>query len=95
MSKDNKAKKFLESLEIRDGKYIIKLDDPIEHGKEEIKELELVKPKAKHIRSMPSNPLTGDMLNVIGTLCAQPDSVIDELSLSDLDKATDFFEAFS
>lgn len=95
MNEKNESKKFLESLEQRDGKYIIKLDDPIKHGKEEIKELEFIKPKAKHIRSMPANPLTGDMLTVLGSLCSQSDSVIDELSLSDLDKATSFFEAFS
>lgn len=95
MKEEKTGKEYLETLEKKDGKFIIKLDDPIEYGKDVISELEFTEPKAKHMRMMPANPTVSDMLDIIGQLCAQPKSVIDELSLGDLNKATEFFEAFS
>lgn len=90
-----KENTILDELELKDGKYILILKNPIQHGKESITQLELIEPKAKHLKMIPASVTTGDMLKVVGALCSQPDSVIDELSLKDLGKATDFFEAFS
>lgn len=92
---ENESNFKIENLEHKDGKYIIPLSSPVKFGESTISFLEFVEPKAKHIKSMPSNPTTGDMLKVIGALCSQPDSVIDELSFKDLGLATSFFEAFS
>ena len=90
-----KKKSILDEMELKDGKYILILKSSIQHGKESITQLEFIEPKAKHLKMIPASPTTGDMLKVIGSLCSQSDSVIDELSLKDLGKATDFFEAFS
>ncbi|MBE9542500.1 MAG: phage tail assembly protein [Proteobacteria bacterium] len=87
--------KYIKTLKRKDNKYIIELSDPFEYGKERVTQLEITEPKAKHIRQMPASPKTDDMLKIIGQLCGQPDSAIDELSLRDVAKLTDFFEAFS
>lgn len=62
----------------------VKLKDPIQFGSETISELVLQKPKAKHFRALPTQPDTGDILNLAGKLCGQPPSVIDELSIEDM-----------
>lgn len=90
-----KEKSFLDTLKKKDGKYIIPLDVPIEYGKEKITELVASEPKAKHIRSLPSNPSVGDSLDMMGELCEVAGSVIDELSLKDVAKVSEFIEAFS
>lgn len=91
MEKNN----ILNELEQRDGKYIFPLSKSIQHGQTEIKQLELSEPKAKHIRKMPTNPIMDDVLKICGSLAAQPDSVIDELSLKDCNKLAEFFGAFN
>ena len=87
----NNLDKFTE----KDGKYTYKLLSPIQFGSKLIAELELVEPKAKHIRMLPSNPLTDDTLKIVGNLCGQPDSFIDELSLKDANELSSFIEAFA
>lgn len=62
----------------------ITLDEPIEHGTETITVLEIKQPKAKHLRSMPLEPNTGDLLDLAAKLAGQPPSVIDELSMKDM-----------
>jgi hypothetical protein len=86
---------ILNDLEQRDGKYVMPLSRPIQHGQREIKELLLSEPKAKHIRKMPTNPIMDDVLKICGALAAEPDSVIDELPLKDCNRLAEFFGAFS
>jgi len=62
----------------------ITLSEPVEHGSEIISVLEIKPPKAKHLRSMPLEPNTGDLLNLAAKLAGQPPSVIDELSMKDM-----------
>jgi len=63
---------------------IIPLSEPVEHGSETITVLEIKQPKAKHLRSMPLEPDTGDLLDLAAKLAGQPPSVIDELSMKDM-----------
>lgn len=86
---------ILEELEKdSDGKYILPLVNPVDFNGE-IKELKLVEPKAKHIRKMPAEPIVDDILKICADLAGQPDSMIDELSLKDVDNLSTFFEAFN
>ena len=90
-------KSILDELE-RDpstGKYLFKLIDPIEFGKETITELRLEKPKAKHIRSLPTKPTTGDMLVIFEALACLTRSQVDELSMKDVTRLGEFIDAFS
>lgn len=59
------------------------LKEPIQFGSETITELEFVKPKAKHLRSLPIEPGISDLLDLAGTISGQPKKVIDELSAED------------
>lgn len=86
---------ILSQFENRDGKFVHKLKEPIQFGSETIEEFELQKPKAKHIRSMPQNPGMDSVLKIVGKLAAQPDKVIDELSMEDVTILTEYFSAFS
>lgn len=98
MSRNKKEKKenILETLkQDKEGKYILPLTKPITFGDEKISELLLDEPKAKHIRSLPGDPLVDDVLKICADLAHQPDSVIDELCMKDVGKLTDFFEAFN
>ncbi len=90
-----KKNNILDELEEKNGKFILKLIKPIEFGSEEITELELIEPKAKHIRKLPANPTTDDVLKIIGQLSNQSDSVIDEISLKDVARLSEFVEVFS
>lgn len=92
---EKKETNILSELEQKDGKYILPLSCPIQHGQREIKELTLSRPKAKHIRKMPTNPIMDDVLKICGALAAEPDSVIDELELKDCNRLAEFFGAFS
>ena len=59
--------------------------DPIDQGDEQILELRLKKPKAKHLKKMKlDQPTMEDMLILAGKLAAEPPSVIDELGVEDL-----------
>jgi len=76
---------------------VIELEVPIELPNGEIiKQLNLIRPKAKHLRKMPGEGMTvGDMLTLAGKLARQPNHVIDELDGKDIEKVTeaigDFF----
>ena len=86
---------ILSQFEKRDGKYIHKLLEKIEFGSETITEFELQTPKAKHIRNMPQKPGMDAVLKIVGKLAGQPDKVIDELSMEDVNILAEYFGAFS
>ena len=90
-SKEEVLKDF-EKLE--NGKFKLKLKEPIEYGQETITEFILEKPKAKHVRKMRSNPGMDDVLKVIGKLSNNADSVIDELGMEDMNLLAEFFSVF-
>lgn len=77
---------------------VVKLKTKIQHGSETVAVLEFQPLKAKHLRKMPMNPGLSDMLNLAGDLCAQPPSVMDELSAEDtaavLEVVGGFFGSF-
>lgn len=77
------------------GQYVHKLKEPIQWGSEEITEFVLDKPKAKHIRKMPAKPGMDAVLNIIGKLANQSNSVIDELGLEDMNILSEYFAAFN
>jgi hypothetical protein len=72
------------------------LKDPIElSGIETIRELHVRKPKAKDLRSMPADGRTvGHQLDLIGKLTGQPQHVVDELSLEDLEGVSSIVDGF-
>lgn len=76
------------------GQYVYKLAESIQFGSEKIEEFTLDKPKAKHVRKMQQNPGMDDVLKVIGRLANQPDSVIDELCMEDMNTLAEFFSVF-
>jgi hypothetical protein len=95
---DIEIKKKLEELEILptdDGKFIMKLKDPVKWGDETINELIIVEPRAKHMRNMPGSPGVGDILRVCADLASQPDAFIDDLCLKDANRLGEFFTAFN
>lgn len=73
---------------------VLKLSNPIKFGSEEIKELTFREPKGKDMRSLPIPPNSGDLLDLAGKLCAQPNSVIDELSGPDVMKVLEIVGGF-
>lgn len=75
-------------------KEIIKLSVPIQFGSEEIKVLEVKRPKARHFRDMKENPTFGDILDLLADLSDQPSSVLDELDPADFDKIEEVFGRF-
>jgi hypothetical protein len=71
------------------------LKEPIKNGAETIDALVFKAPKAKHFRQFPAQGATlGDILNLMGKLCDQPPSVIDELSAEDLAEASAIVAGF-
>ena len=93
---EKKETNILQELQrTQEGKYILPLSSPIKHGQREVTELHLSELKAKHIRKMPTNPTMDDVLKVCGQLAAEPDSLIDELSLKDCNKLSEYVQAFS
>ncbi|MEQ5770004.1 phage tail assembly protein [Halomonas sp. H33-56] len=68
---------------------VVKLDQPIEHGSDTIRELVIRRPKAKDFRELPADPGMGDILSFAGDLASQPPSVIDELDVADMLKVVD------
>ncbi len=62
----------------------ITLQEPIKWGSETITELTLRKPKAKDLRRFPTQPTTGDILDLAATLSGRPSAVIDELDVPDM-----------
>lgn len=87
---------ILSELKKVDAKWVFPLSEPISrNATEKITELLLDEPKAKHIRQMPTSPIMDDILQVMGSLAQQPDSVMDELSMRDTNRLGEYFSAFS
>lgn len=63
---------------------VLKLKEPIQFGSDTIDQLEIRKPKAGDMRSMPTEPKMTDLLDLGGRLCGQPPSVINELGIEDM-----------
>ena len=94
-TEENQENKILDKLEKnKDGKYILPLVNPITFGSEVIDHLELMEPKAKHIRKMPAEPIVDDVLKVCADLACRNDAFMDELSLKDVNSLGEFFGAF-
>lgn len=75
---------------------VIPLDVPIQYGSETITKLTFQRPKAKHFRKLPVEGITlGHIIDMMGGLCGQPPSVMDELDAEDLSKVEKVFEGFS
>jgi hypothetical protein len=66
------------------GPKTVKLKTPVTWGSEVIFELTVQKPKAKHVRNLPAEPKTGDLLDLAASLCGQTPRLIDELSIEDM-----------
>lgn len=72
----------------------IKLQEPIQFGSETIVELEMQKPRAKHFRTLPQEPTTGDLLDLAGRLCGQPPKAMDELCVEDMKRVLEAVASF-
>lgn len=64
----------------------VKLQEPITYGSKTITELTLRKPKARDFRPMGSKQTMGELLDLAGRLSGQPNAVIDELSIVDMNE---------
>lgn len=74
---------------------ILQLKEPVKQGSETITQLEVRNPRAKDLRKFPTQAKNlGEMLDFAGHLCAQPPSVIDELSLEDAMKLFEVIMSF-
>ena len=72
----------------------VKLKEPVSHGSETIDKLEIRKPKAKDIRQLPTDPKTGDILDLAARLADQPPSVINELGMEDVEAVLEVVGGF-
>jgi len=89
------AKTILDTLKkTEDGKYILPLKNPVTIGTKKVDELHLEEPRAKHLRGLSSNPGMSEVLDVIAKLAGEMDAVIDELSMEDTNRASEYFGAF-
>ncbi len=70
------------------------LIEPIIFGSQTISELVFKKPKAKHLRGIPQKPSVGDCLDFAGRICGQPNVVMDELSIPDMNAVLGVIEGF-
>lgn len=61
----------------------LKLKKPVKLGSEEITELVFREPVAKDLRSLPLNPMMGDMLDLVARLSGVLPAAIDNLSIED------------
>lgn len=77
-----------------DGKWIIPLTEPVEWGDKKITQLEMSKPKAKHLRKLSTEPNMDEMLDLVADLAGQPEGMIDELEMIDATTACEFFGSF-
>jgi hypothetical protein len=72
------------------------LKEPITFGSETVAELHVRKPKAKDLRGIPAeHRLVDHQLLLIVRLTGQPDVVIDELSLEDLEGVSSIIDGFT
>jgi hypothetical protein len=61
------------------------LKHPVTVGSETITELKFRRPQAGDLRSFPlQNQAGGDLLNVAGKMCGQPQPVMDKLDVEDV-----------
>lgn len=60
-----------------------KLHKRIQHGSEEISELEFREPVAKDLRKLTGQGGTGEIIDLAGRLCGQTPAVMDQLSIKD------------
>lgn len=67
---------------------------PVLQGSEEIKELELRRPKGKDLRKLPAEPATGDVLNLGASLAGVTPSVIDEMDAQDVMALVEVVQSF-
>lgn len=72
----------------------LKLSEPIQWGSELISELEVKRPKAKHVRGLPQDPKAGDLLDLAAALCGQTPRVIDELCIEDMNRLLEVVGSF-
>jgi hypothetical protein len=66
-----------------DSKTTVKLMFPITVGGAVLSQLELKKPKAKHLKDMPAEPKFGDLMRIAAKLADLPPSTVDELEAAD------------
>lgn len=64
----------------------VQLDEPVHHGEDEYRVLEIRKPFARDLRDLPLEPKVGDMLNLVADLAGVPYSVVDQLGWGDVEK---------
>ncbi len=62
------------------------LQQPIQQGSASITEFTIAPPKAKHFRGISTEMSMSDMLDLAGKLSGQPPTVIDELSVIDMQR---------
>lgn len=72
----------------------IKLQKPITFGSEMIFELILTPPKAKHFRGLSTNIGMDEILTLAGKLSGQPNAVMDELSIPDMQTVMETIRSF-
>lgn len=72
-----------------------KLKYPIEFGQEVITELEITRPKAKHIKGIANIDSTDGMLVVISRITGKPPKVIDDLDFEDLQGISEIIQNFT
>lgn len=95
LSKTVKAKLPMR-LENEDGSVTVKLFAPIKYGEEElIKEIRLIRPKAKHVKNVKLQNLSfGDMINLMSKLSGHAPSVLDELDMLDFSELGEVLDTF-
>ncbi len=62
----------------------LKLRYPVEFNGETISEIELKRPKGKHLKVLPANPTTKDLLVLAAKLSGYPTQVFDEMDAVDV-----------
>lgn len=83
MTKETKQK-LPARIEQSDGSVKLKLKEPVRFGEEQIPELIIKKPKAKHLRKIKLQDMDFDeLLKLAAVLTGQPDPVLDELCWDD------------
>jgi hypothetical protein len=75
-------------------RHSVTLSEPIQFGSQLISELEFRKPKAKDLRTLPSEMNIGALLDLAGILCGQPKAVIDELCIDDVNTIGEIVRGF-
>lgn len=84
----------IESLEMKEGKYVVPLTKNVVLGSETYTELLFNEPKAKHMKNLDSKTKFKNLFEVLADMAEVPDVVIDELIKKDMNTCMDFFNAF-